>query len=173
MTAKVKVKVRIDTSRLDRFSKRLREGLDGDSGPLAAMFRRWAARVFGFLQLRFSKLSRGGGEWPPLSPNTRRARGSATSAAILRDTGRLFLTLSPTGTPEGQVNQRIPRGLRIGIGGPAGYPGGRATLGDVAAVHQAGDGVPVRKIIVAPDAATMDGMRQDLDRAVQECADGG
>lgn len=95
------------------------------------------------------------------------------NAAILRDTGILFAALQPqfVGAP-GQLQERLPNGIRVGIGGPSAHPdaggkGGRVTIGDIAFFHDQGLGRnPRRQIIVEPDQATLDAMVRDLDTAI-------
>lgn len=83
----------IATLRLDL--KGLRELLrDLDPGGPASkdMHERWAARYLGFARRRYTRQSRGGGDWPPLKPATvarRRYRngktiGGARQAALKR-----------------------------------------------------------------------------------------
>jgi hypothetical protein len=97
-------------------------------------------------------------------------QGLATMAGIqiLRNTGLLFGALSPTfnGTP-GAVEEPIPFGVRVGYGGPAAHPGGRATIADIASYHQAGNGrLPKREVIVATPPDVIAAMAGDMDRGI-------
>ena len=92
-------------------------------------------------------------------------RRSITS--ILRDTGTLFNTLSPTLGMAGQYQQRIPFGIRVGIGGSAKHPSGRATIAEIAGFHQFGGGhLPKREILVEPFESTRVAMTRDMERAL-------
>jgi hypothetical protein len=130
-----------------------------------------------FLGLRFARLSRGGGEWPPLAPSTIKARRKGKGKgkpAILRDVGLLYNALSPTLNSPGAINERVPFGVRVGYGGPMRHGEGRATIADIASYHQRGVGrLPQRKIIVPPDGSTRRGMMSDARRALKKITDGG
>lgn len=174
----IKVTVKVDLEPLRRFNTELSRDLRGSgSGHIRAALKQWAVRYRSFVQERFDTFSKGGGDWPPLSPRTiagrRKGRGSRRFAkgavAILRDTGTLFGALSPTFTGKpGQLQEDIPFGVRVGYGGPHRYPsGGRATIADIAAFHQEGNSrLPKREIIVTPSERVLDQMAADMDRAI-------
>lgn len=133
------------------------------------IFKKWAFRYRSFVQHRFDRFSKGGGNWPSLSPLTiaRRRKGKRKGkgrVAILRDTGTLLTALTPSFQRlPGQLQQIVTDGVRVGIGGPARHPGGAATIADIASFHQTGEGhLPVREIIVKPDTATINGMVSDV-----------
>lgn len=70
------------------------------SNPLSRMFVRWGVRYAAFSRRRFIRLSRGGGEWPPLADSTkasRRGPGSRHSrrTRIVADAKRRGITLTP------------------------------------------------------------------------------
>lgn len=66
--ASVSVTVTIDVKGLKGVQNLLR---NGSASPVRrAMFNQWAARYSTFTRRRFERLSRGGGEWPPLAPST-------------------------------------------------------------------------------------------------------
>lgn len=90
--------------------------------------------------------------------------------AILRDTGSLFNALAPSiSPPVGSVNNRIAGGIEVGYGGNAQHGADGVTIAELAFWHQTGAGhLPVREIIVEPDAATVAGMVLDMQRAVDE-----
>lgn len=126
-----------------------------------------------FAQQRFSRLSRGGGEWPDLKRATKLARRGARKAeraarkdptktppkaSILIDKGLLFAALAPTaGTGQGALEQVTTKGIRLGYGGPMKHgDSGEVTLADIASFHQMGVGhLPKRVIIAEPDNVTL------------------
>lgn len=173
----IEVEVKVDMSGFGNFRKTINAGLAGadDSNPIRAALRQWGARFRSFVQERFVKFSRGGGDWPPLKPATQARRRGARAGSkgprafsLLRDTGTLFNALSPTfDVTPGKLQEDIPFGIKVGYGGPARHPKGTATIADLARFHQTGAGrLPVRKIIVEPDQPTIDRMRGDMERAI-------
>lgn len=164
-------------------------------GPLRRSLKQCAAVYRAFLQTRYVKESRGGGDWPDLAPSTiakrRKARlkkiaglsGAAKAAhdkkrkrqdagdpnvAILRDTGVLFAALD-SGRAPGAVEEDIPGGIRVGYGGGGRHPGGQATIADIAGFHQAGGRrLPRRMIIVPPDRSTLSHFGRIIARAMIE-----
>lgn len=141
------------------------------------VFRVWAMMYRSFIQLRYDRFSKGGGNWKPLSKATLAARrrkgtrrrkkfkaGASTSLsmrpAILRDTGVMFNALSPEFRRRpGQLQKQLPSAILVGYGGPHRHPGGKATIADIASFHQTGEGrLPKREIIVDPDRETLDDM---------------
>jgi hypothetical protein len=144
------------------------------NGPVRRAFKQWAARYRSFLRERFSLYSRGGGDWKPLAESTikRRRKGRGTkrfaagTTAILIDKSIMFAALDPVfKNKPGQLQEDIDFGIRVGFGGTGKHDVDSFTVGDLASWHDAGDGVPQRKIIVAPDDRTQDGMRSDMERA--------
>lgn len=162
--------------------------------------RQWAARYRAFIRERFAEYSRGGGDWAPLAPSTlarrrkgrqgtnraggtvrmrkggklRDARGqfvTAVNAAILRDTGTLFAALRPTMAAPGAHERITEFGVEVGFGGAAKHPGGSATIADIASFHQFGTPrIPARPILVEPPEDVMEGMADDMDRALAKIA---
>lgn len=132
----------------------------------------WAVRFRTFLQKRFAKFSKGGGDWPPLAESTIRRkskrkgkRGQGSPSAILRDTDALFKAVAPefTGAP-GAVETFTRTSVIVGYGGSAQYSSGTAIM-DVAEWHDKGNSrLPRRVIIVPPDQAT----RQAMANAAQK-----
>ncbi len=123
--------------------------------------RLWAKRYSGFVRRRFA--NQGDGTWKALKSSTlagRRKEGRG--ARILRDTGILYQALE-VGAP-GNLLKDIPHGIRFGFGGVARHPDGKATIADIGRFHDAGDGVPQRKIIVKPNRSTVRGMLADVKR---------
>jgi hypothetical protein len=141
------------------------------NGPVRWCFDyRWGPIYREFSQLRFDKYSKGGGDWKPLSDATkaRRRKGKGPRKfAILVDTATMknALTYAFGGKP-GQLQKDIPYGIKVGYGGPGRYRKGGQTVASIAEVHQTGDGVPQRKIIVDPDPPTVERMAKALQEAV-------
>lgn len=163
--------IKTNLSGLKKFGAEFNKQLhNGAAGPINDMLKQWAARYKSFVQLRFDKHSKGGGDWPTLSPFTiaQRRQGSST---ILRDTNTMFAVLNPTFTNQpGATEERIPGGIRIGFGGTSRYPsGGAATIADIASFHHFGRGVlPERKILVPAPSAVINQMIGDAGRAAEE-----
>ncbi len=177
---RVRLSVTIDLRGLNRFAAIISRDLRGtSSGPIRDAMKQWGARYRSFVQRRFVRYSRGGGNWKPLAPSTLRARrrgnkkkgipGEA-SHAILRDTGVLFAALDPVFKRKpGALQKDIRFGIRVGYGGPARHPTGEgASVADIARFHQRGHGnrPPKREIIVKPDAKTQEKMAEDMERAI-------
>lgn len=106
-----------------------------------------------------------------LARDTRRSGGlvaAGKTVAILKDTGLLRNALRLSSP--GNAARDIPNGVAFGIsGGPAHIRagatkiGGTASVGQIARWHQDGAGHnPERRIIVKPDATTLEAMRRDL-----------
>lgn len=150
----VKTDISVKIPGLRRFHNQVKSG----GGHIRKAFNQWALRYRSFVQRRFDKFSRGGGDWPDLKYR---------DGSILRDTNTLFTALAPTlSPPAGTVNNPIEYGVEVGYSGTATHPGG-ATIPQIAFWHQTGAGnLPVRKIIVPPDAATIRGMVSDMQRAL-------
>ena len=148
------------------------EVMSGQAGPLNDVVKKWAIRYRSFVQRRFDKYSRGGGDWPSLSPSTiaGRRRGTGQGGpSILRDTGTLFAALTPLwDSPPGGINQIIPGGVRVGFGGTGAHPTGLTTVAEIANFHQEGSGrLPKREIIVDPTRDVLDACARDLEKALR------
>lgn len=147
---------------------RLTKHIHDVDGPFHRAMLRWGVRNREFLQKRFARLSRGGGEWPPLK--RKRKRGKLSLARVLRDTGLLLAVLSPVfaGIP-GAIEKKIRKGIRIGYGGPARHRDGTVAIAQIAHWHQVGAGnLPVRKIIIPPSQRVRRLMAKDLEQAAAE-----
>lgn len=141
------------------------------------VFTKWIIRYRTFIQRRWNRYSRGGGDWPPLKPATIAARrrpaagakNKLRTASILRDTNSLFTAMAPAlQAPAGSVNEFLTdgSGIEIGFGGSDSHPGG-PTFAQIAYWHQTGAGnLPVREIIVHPDPETLSSMLKDMERAL-------
>lgn len=150
----VKTEITVKIPALRKFKSKVKNG----SGRIKTAYQQWAVRYRSFIQRRFDKFSRGGGDWPALK---------LREGSILRDTNTLFTALTPTlNAPKGSINKLIEDGIEVGYGGGASHPGG-PTIQELAYWHQTGAGnYPARVIIVEPDAATVRGMVSDMQRAV-------
>jgi len=177
--------VRLNLEPLRRFAAAIRGDLRRTSnGPVRRAMRQWAARYRSFAQQRFDRYSKGGGDWPPLAASTKRRRqkarkgskgrkkGAARSFSILRDNDLLFEALeTPWTSKPGALQEDISFGIRVGYGGPARHPGGKASIADIAGFHDTGAGnLPRRQIIDVPDARTLVAMANDTERALGEMA---
>lgn len=81
MSIKASITVKIKLRRLERFKSQVAADLQNSTqGPVRKALKQWAVRYRSFLQERFDAYSKGGGDWPPLSPATiaRRRSGSAS-----------------------------------------------------------------------------------------------
>lgn len=149
--------------------KKFRRNLDSEArngtGPFRETYRRWGEIYRGFLQLRFSRLSRGGGEWPPLAPRTIARKGHSR---ILFDTNTLYEALNPrlTNRP-GQYQRNIPYGIHVSIRGGS-HPKAKVSIGDLARFHQQGAGNnPKRTIIVGPTDTVNSMLRHAMSVAME------
>jgi hypothetical protein len=117
---------------------------------------KWAVYYSAFIKRRFA--NEGNGEWAALSDETIRKRRKGKgqgSPKILRDTGVLFNGLS-VGNTNNYV-ESIKDGVRFGYSNAA-RSDGSLTIRQLAIYHaQAG-----RDILVAPDQATLERMRDAL-----------
>jgi hypothetical protein len=152
--------VKITMTSLTAYKKVVNTQLkSGSPGVLTDVFKQWAIRYRSFIQQRYNKYSRGGGDWAPLKQATIDAKGSS---GILIDTGLMFSALTPVWqSPPGGINRFITGGVEVGFGGEAGRPDGLLTIAELAAIHQ-----ETRPIIVQPDNDTMEGCARDLERAL-------
>lgn len=173
-------------SALKRFQTELNRSVRSSqlTGPIGTMFKQIGALYLTFTRRRFIRMSRGG--WKPLAESTVKARrggrrrttrspragtktttrGSAKNVSILRDTGILLNALT-IGAP-GNLFRGIRGGVRVGFGGPAKHPGGKATIRDIAVAHDEGRGnLPKREILAKPDAKTDSQMEGRVKVAIQ------
>ena len=94
---------------------------------------------------------------------------AVTNAEILIDRGVLIHALDISAP--GNVTRREGPSIVFGFGGPDAYPGGHATIAQIAAAHQTGGrhgrGVlPQRRILVPPPESVIDGMLGDARKAI-------
>jgi len=164
--------VDIDLRGLKKFEEVVDKDLrKGGNGPIRAAIKQWAARYRGFVQRRFVKFSRGGGDWQPLK--NKRRRGKKGRASLLRDTNTLFAALDPQFKRKpGQLQKNVPFGVKVGYGDGGQHPIASASVTQLAEWHQLGAGnLPARKIIVKPDRKTISGMAADMQRAMGRLAE--
>lgn len=159
------VKTKLNLKQLERYRRILNADLKGSgNGPVRRAMRQWSHRYKTFIRRRYSRFSRGGGDWPPLSPITIARKGST---GILVDTGTMFGATDPQFFVAGWLNKSIRNGITVGFGGPGSHPSGEKTIAQLAEIHQTGKGNnPVRKIIVPPDQGTIRLMVGDMRRAM-------
>jgi len=144
-------------------------------------FELWGKRYLSETKKEFVKNSKGSGEWKPLKPATIAARRKGKSSRrrnstrgmgssggrvmILRDTGILFKALS-IGQP-GNLFRLLRKGIRVGFGGPAKHPDGKATIADIAKFHNAGKGNnPKRQILHKPSRSLIAFQRMTLAKSI-------
>ena len=165
--------VRVNIRPLERLADKIRRG----SGPLREVYLQWAVRYRAYAHRRFGRLSRGGGDWPPLAESTKRRRRKARrghkgprSFATHIDTGTLRGALDPNIENPGSLRRLLRKGVRVGYGGGARHPKAkRLTIAKLAEIHHKGLGrVPRRRIIVKPDANTVQRMKRDLNRGLRK-----
>lgn len=132
----------------------------------------WVAIYARFLTRRYYLFSLGAGTWKHLKEATLKAKKKkGLLPFILRATDTMFRAFAPEfAAKPGGISQQIPFGVRVGFGGGMGglYPNGK-TIAQVAMYHQLGEGnLPVRKIIVPPDTATVHEMRDRMAKALDQ-----
>ena len=167
----MKTRVNVNLSKLNKFRDVVSQDLrGGGTGPIRKALKQWAYRYRAFSRRRYLKNSKGGGGWPALKKGTI-ARRRKKSTAILIDTAAMLGGFDPEFTSKpGQVEETIPFGIRVGVGGKGNHPGG-ISMGELYRIHHFGEGVvPSRTLIVEPDEATIKAMRNDMQRALKEAS---
>jgi hypothetical protein len=174
-----------DLRKFDKFRKQINRACNSSGGSqLDGVFKQWGVRYLAWTKRLFLKNSAGGGDWPALKASTiasRRAgrtrkhrergrgyrkRGPTGKVSILRDTGTLFKAL--TIGAAGNLFKFIKGGVRVGFGGPAKHPEGKATIRDIAVFHDQGKGnLQKRQILHKPDDAFKRAMLKDLKRGIE------
>jgi hypothetical protein len=136
----------------------------GGGGAMREMYAEWGRRMLAFWRDQFRRNRGGGGDWPPLKPET--ARRHKDRIGILSVTLTLFNALRP-GAP-GNVFQVDAGGVAVGIGGSAKHPESNLTIGEIALIHHRGTPFcPKRTIFYPPDATLKRLMQDDARRTVQ------
>lgn len=146
---------------MKRLSSLLRAASKGrPRGVMKVVYYKWGKRYLASMKRRYMRNSRGGGDWPALDARTvsRRRQGSST---ILYDTGTLVGALDIGAN--GNLFKYVRGGVRVGFGGHARHPKGRATIADIGRFHDGGEGnLPERRIIHKPDKILIEGFKKDL-----------
>lgn len=156
-------KTGVDLKRFDRIVDQIRG--KKQTPEVQAAYKKWGFRYLAWTRRKFIENSSGGGDWKPLK--NKRKRGAKALAKILRDTGTLFKALT-VGAP-GNLHKLIKNGVSVGFGGPAKHPEGKATIADIARMHQNGEGnLPKRQILHRPDTGLIRQMIEDLRRAIEK-----
>lgn len=161
----IRARAHFDFGPWNQFKRRVTADLTGSgNGPVAKAIRqRWVTRYLDFLRREYRKNSSGGGEWPELSAATleKDRKTGRKRRGIMRVSDTIYNALLE-GHP-GNVVTQLRNGVRTGIGGPGQHPDSRLSIADLAKVHNDGKGrVPQRRIVVPPDAPTLEGMRRDV-----------
>ena len=164
MAAEVTAKVRTNLRPLQKYLKLLSVG--GQSAHNEVLLR-WLVRYKKRMQTRFNVNARGGGAWPRLKTPIRK-RVKKRSRQILIDSGTIREAMEPVPNLKrfprpGAETKRIRGGISVGFGGGALHPFSKMTIAKLIFIHHKGRGnVPVRRIILPPDASIQRLMVQDL-----------
>ena len=153
--------------------KEFRLGIGNDARAMREAYKNWGLFYLAFTKRRFKNFSRGGGNWKALADSTvarrkkpkkgERAKRGKAATAILRDKSSLFNALS-VGV-RGNLFKNIPGGIRVGFA-PTPHPKARVTIQRLAIIHDSGDGVPKREILVEPDGTTKRRMIKEYKKAL-------
>jgi hypothetical protein len=119
-----------------------------------------AFRYLAFCKERFTK--QGNGSWPPLAESTI-AKRRQNSDVPLRDTGLLLNALDMGA--KGNFVGPIEGGVRVGFAETP-HSNGKS-FRDIAAIHDSGQGVPKRAILVEPDEKTSQDILSYLKKRVE------
>lgn len=165
-----------DMHRFNRFISRMKS-----SKGLRPVYKQWGVRYLAWIKRGFVIKSRGGTfqgvKWRKLKPATIKARASrrrtarAKTAAmgkysILIDRLASIRKALTPGAP-GSLWKWLRNGVRVGFGGPAKHPGGKATIRDIAVFHDQGEGHnPKRQILHKPDLAIRRFMLKTLGEGI-------
>jgi len=166
------IKIKFNIKPLEKFRKDFSRQMKSNSlhTTLGSMWKLIGIVYLTFTRKRFSNYSRGGGNWPPLSPLTlaRRRKGKrGNKASILYDTGILFGALS-IGT-RGNFFKKIPYGVQVGFSKTTKHKGNSTTIRDIAIIHDLGKGkMPKREILVEPDGSTTKRMHNIIRKKMQQ-----
>jgi hypothetical protein len=164
--------VKLNLSGFKKLISNTKKSFESTSKNPTPVQRKWGRFILSFLQRRFNKFSRGGGNWKPLKKATiarrkkpaKGKKGGSRVAAILVDTRSVFNALKPG--KKGNLFIAFKRfrrsGIRVGYNEQDKHSGGQ-TIHDIARYHNYGLGnLPERKIIVQPDAKTKTKIKKEL-----------
>lgn len=161
-----RVKLNYYGSNISRIRKGLRiRGIEPEFG---AAFHDMNTYYRTFLQERYRKYSKGGGNWKKLAASTIARKGHNT---ILIDTDRMFSLFQPQIVKtSGLLSNADKLGMTVDGGGKGYYPSGKS-VSEVMGYHQAGGGrLPRRKVIVGPDDATANKIARRYEQAIRNIA---
>jgi hypothetical protein len=151
--------VKLDLRGLQQARQRIRNGQ-----AVEEMYQTWGRRDLAFLREQFRRNRGGGGDWPPLKPET--LKRTPVRLGILHVTGAIFNALRP-GQP-GNVLRRVRTGIAAGIEGGPKHPGTDLTIGELARIHDQGtEHIPARRIFYPPDAALKKQFQDDARRMAE------
>lgn len=136
----------------------------GPNNPIRQVIEKWGVRYRSFIQRRFDRYSKGGGDWKPLV--------SRVGGTILRDTNTLFMAVQPAFVNQpGAIQKNINGGIEVGYGGTAKHPRANMSIVKLADIHQKGKGNnPSRVIIVPPSERVRTQMVNDMEIGLDRLA---
>lgn len=152
-----------------KLSSELIQLLERFSDPeiLNAILQEWAQLYRAEMLERFETLTRGGGEWPYLKfvrPKNRMAgTTNPREQNILWDEGFLVGSLQPEfqiANSNGGREEIRGNCVTIGFSKTVKHRKGQLTVQDIADRHQAGRGVPQRRILISPSNELVEKMLQ-------------
>lgn len=156
--------LRLDLSNHRRVKRAIRTG----EGPVRTLLDDWERLYRAFILGRFDRFSVGGGSWPRLRPATAR-RKRKNRDKILVHTRFMRLKLQ-TGV---KMLRRGRDAVRFGFDMKATHPDAGMATEELATIHDQGlGGVPRRRILVQPDAATLGEMRKAASRRLADGMNG-
>ena len=127
--------------------KTLQGAIATGTGPVKETLESFERLYRAFVLRRFDRFSRGGGNWKPNSDAVKRAK---RSSAILVDSRVMRLGLN-VGVRATRITKNS---VTFSFTNRARHPSASLTIAQLATVHDQGNGVPKRQILVKPDAET-------------------
>jgi hypothetical protein len=162
----VSLAIKVSLSGLKKYGEAVSQmAKGGGTSPIVQeCLEKWEARWRAYIQARWVKYSKGGGDWPPLK------KGYRPGGSILRDTSTMFNAMSPFMDAPGKFSKQSGFSVTVGFGGPEPHPRAKnLTISQLAEIHQRGLGnVPVREMVVPPDEKTQLGMKKDAEVALKK-----
>ena len=146
--------------------KRLSQVLDGAAGKETDdILDYWASTYKSFVLLRFDIFAGGGGNWKRLARSTVKRKGSEQ---ILEDSRQMRLELA-----EGIAEvDRDKMSLTMGFTSEAQHEKSSLNISELATIHDKGQGVPRRRILVLPDSQVLKTLRQGTTKRMAKVANG-